>query len=116
MSRWTFQKAVCELHGIPEDRYRGLVLRKTLFRRVRLVMPVVGVLNPDFLHHEKRLVERVGAALNVKEVRDEIDFYQHKFVVNSPLKDTLRFRLSGMKLMNLAAEAFRYADEHLHRT
>jgi hypothetical protein len=106
MSEVTFKKAVCQLHGIKESQYPTFVLKRSLFRRARLVRPVVSFFYPDFLFNERRLVERVANAANLREIQEEVDFYQHKFVVNFVMKDAFRFRLSGMRLMSLANKAF----------
>ena len=109
MSDVTFQKAVCQLHGIKESRYKRFVLTRSLFRRTRIVRPIVSFFYPNFLFNEKRLVDRVANAQNLREVQEEVDFYQHKFVVNFIMKDAFRFRLSGMRLMSMANKAFRAA-------
>jgi hypothetical protein len=109
MNDVTFQKAVCQLHQIKESQYKTFVLKRSLFRRARLVSPLVTFFYPDFLFNERRLVERVANARNLREIQDEVDFYQHKFVVNFIMKDAFRFRLSGMRLMRLANKAFQFA-------
>jgi hypothetical protein len=105
----TLREAVCKLHGIKESNYSAFVLKRTLFRRARLVRPLVTFFYPDFLFNERRLVDRVGNSASLREVQDEIDFYQHKFVVSFIMKDAFRFRISGMRLMSLANKAFRQA-------
>jgi hypothetical protein len=82
------------------------MLKRTLFKRVRLVRPVIQFLYPEYLFNEKRLLEKIGEAESMKEIQDEVDFYQHKYVVNSVMKDALRFRISGMKIMSIANKAF----------
>lgn len=52
------------------------------------------------------MVELAGRCTTLKEIQYEIDFYQHKYVVNSVIKDALKFRASGMRFMRLAKEVF----------
>jgi hypothetical protein len=52
-------------------------------------------------------VEKVAEAESLREIQEEVDFYQHKYVVNSVIKDALRFRLSGMRIMSMAHKAFK---------
>lgn len=106
MKHLTFKQAICRGYGIKGESYTSFVLRQSLFPRVRLVRPFVALLNPDFLFNERRLVERVGSATTTREIQEEVDFYQHKYVVNFLMKDAFRFRLSGMRLMRLANQAF----------
>ena len=109
MPQITLKEAVCQLDNIEEGEFREFVMRRTLFRRVRLLRPILGIFNPDLLFQEKRLVDKIGEALSLREIQEEIDFYQHKYVVNFMCKDALKFRLSGMRLMALANKAFQQA-------
>jgi hypothetical protein len=107
----TFKKAICVQFNLSEANYESFVLSRTLFNRVRLIRPIVGFVFPNFLFNEKRLVEKVAGAENLREIQEEVDFYQHKYVVNSVIKDALRFRLSGMRIMSMAHKAFRASSD-----
>ena len=113
MSSITLKEKVCALYRIEHPHFDAFMLQHTLFRRVRLVRPLVQIFYPDFLFNEKRLVEKVAKAVTLREVQSEIDFYQHKYVVNSFLKDALRFRLSGMRMMSIATKAFNHNQRPL---
>lgn len=106
MKSITFKEAVCKLHHLKEKQFKAFVLRRSLFLRVRFVRPFVQFFHPDFLFQELRLIEKIANARNLREIQEEVDFYQHKYVVNFVLKDALRFRLSGMRLMSLANTTF----------
>ena len=102
MPELTFKEAVCDTYSLEEGAYLRFVLKRSLTTRMKLLYPLVGVLHPDFLFNERRLVERIGKASSLREIQEEIDFYHHKFVVSSVARDALRLRLSGMRLMHLA--------------
>ncbi len=102
----TFKKAVCLQFNVSEASYEHFVLKQTLFNRVRIMRPLLSLLAPNFLFNEKRLVEKVADAESLREIQQEIDFYQHKYVVNSVIKDAFRFRLSGMRIMSMANKVF----------
>ena len=102
----TFKQSVCQLYDLTSKDYGEFILKQTLFHRVRFIRPFLSFFYPNYLFNEKRLVEKVGRAENLKEIQEEIDFYQHKYVVTSPLKDALKFRVSGMRLMSLANKTF----------
>ena len=106
MHNVTLKEAVCKVHHLEEKKFVPFVLKKCLFRRARIIMPVVRFFYQDYLFNESRLVEKVAEARSLREIQEEVDFYQHKYVVNLIMKDALRFRLSGMRLMSLANEAF----------
>lgn len=112
MSQESFKSAVCRLYEIKESQYDSFVLKRSLFRRVRMVRPFIRFFYPDYLFNERRLVEKVGRAHNLREIQEEVDFYQHKYVVNFIMKDALRFRISGMRLMSLANKAFHHSAKH----
>jgi hypothetical protein len=105
----TFKAALCSLYQLNEESYKTFMLRRTLFRRVKFVSTFIQFFYPDFLFNEKRLVDKVGKAHNLREIQEEVDFYQHKYVVNSAFKDALKFRISGMRIMSLANKAFAHA-------
>ena len=107
MNSITFKQAVCQQFDLKEDEYTGFVIRHSLFFRVRMVSPFVRFFYPDFLFNERRLIQKIAHALSMREIQEEVDFYQHKYVVNFIIKDALRFRLSGMRLMGLANKVFK---------
>lgn len=102
MSSRNFRQAYCETYRIPEKRYEKSVLFKILSVRARLVYPFIRILNPNAFHRERLLVRSVGKASTYDEIQYEVDFYQHKNVVKSFLRGTLRFRISGKYLLSVA--------------
>lgn len=102
----TFKQAVLQQYNLNEQDFEKFVLDRTLFFRVRVVRPIVRFFNPDYLFNEHRLIENAGRSIRLHEIQQEIDFYQHKYVVNYLMKDALKFRLSGMKLIRLAHRVF----------
>lgn len=102
MADLNFKEALCRQYRLKEDKYVSFVLSRALFTRVRIFLPLIRFFKPHILFNERRLVEKVGRATSLHEIQSEIDFYQHKHVVNFLWKDALRFRLSGMRLMSLA--------------
>jgi hypothetical protein len=110
MEEIDFRRAVCQQYQIKESKYVSFVLGRALFRRVHLVRPLVQFFNADYLFNERRLVEKVAGAKDLRDIQAEVDFYQHKYVVNFLMKETFQFRLSGMRLMSLANKAFIHAN------
>lgn len=102
----TLKQAILEQYNLNEQDFEKFVLKRTLFLRVRLIRPIVQLVNPDFLFNERRLIEKAGRTIELKEIHEEVDFYQHKYVINFVTKEALKFRLSGMKLIRLAHRAF----------
>jgi hypothetical protein len=106
MDSLTFKQAVLQKYNLPEEEFEGFVLKKTLFFRVKLVRPFVGLFNTNYLFNEKVLIREAGKSIRLSQVHGEVDFYQHKYVVGSIMKEAFKFRVSGEKLIGLAARAF----------
>lgn len=88
------------------DQFEKEVLGRALTRRARLLRPLVAFFHPEAFHAEKTLVRQAGDKIDFEDIRLDIDFYQHKNVVDSFLRSTLRFRISGIRLQRLAHHAF----------
>lgn len=110
MEELNFKQAVCQQFRIKDTQYVPFVLGRALFHRVRMVRPLVQFFYPDYLFNERRLVEKVAVAKDLRDIQAEVDFYQHKYVVNFLMKETFQFRLSGMRLMSLANKVFMHAN------
>lgn len=106
MKETTFKESVCKLLALKEEAYAKVILKTCLSNRARLLRPLISLISPDFLFNEVRLIEKVAHSTSLREVKEEVDFYQHKFVANFFMKDTLRFRISGVRLISLAQRAF----------
>ena len=111
MEPLSLKQAILQQYNLNEQEFEKFVLKRTLFLRVRLIRPIVELVHPDFLFNERRLIENAGKATRLREVQEEVDFYQHKYVVNFLMKEALKFRLSGMKLIRFAHEVFSEVDE-----
>lgn len=59
-------------------------------------------MNPNAFHAERRLIQSIAKATTLLDIQYDIDFYQHKNVVNSLFRGTLHFRASGKKIMSMA--------------
>jgi len=110
MEPLTLKQAILDQYNLNEQDFEKFVLTRTLFLRVKFIRPIVQFLNPDFLFNERRLIQKVGKSIDLKEIQEEVDFYQHKYVVNFVMKEALKFRLSGLKLIRLAHKVFNEAE------
>ncbi len=104
-----FRTAYCQWRGIPESKFEKEVLARTLTLQARIARALVIWVHPHAFHPELSLVRQAGDKIDYDDIRLDIDFYQHKHVVNSPFRELLRFRLSGLRLQRLALNAFRAA-------
>jgi hypothetical protein len=98
--------ATCARFGIREQEFQRYLFRRTVFRRAQLIGWLIHPFHPDFLYQERRLIAQVAHAVNLAEVRNEIDFYQHKYVVGSVRREIFSMRLSGQRLLRIAKMAY----------
>jgi len=106
MSKPDFQTAFCSYYNIPQKDYQRKLLSRILTIRSRLVYPFCRLVTPTAFHPERRLVQSVAKANSLVDIQYEVDFYQHKRVVNSIVRGTLRFRASGKNLMSIAKRVY----------
>lgn len=92
----------CAEHSVSPDSFEIHLLRRVIFAHFLFVLPFLWILGPNVLHPERRLMILIGRCRTLEEVQNNIDFYQHKNVVNSFWRGPLRFRISGKKLMSIA--------------
>lgn len=102
-----FRTAFCRSRGISEKQFEEEVLKRTLTWNARLVRPIISLFHPDAFYPEISLVRQAGDKIDFEDIRLDIDFYQHKFVSSSSIRDLFRFRVSGIRLQRLALNAFR---------
>ena len=107
----TFRSAVCRYLKCEATEYEREVFRRVMFRRARLVGLFVSWIHPDFHFQEKMLIRQIAETRSLSEVKLDIDFYQHKYVLNSMRRDGFNLRLSGKRLMRLARRAFASAGK-----
>jgi hypothetical protein len=102
-----FRAAYCHLRGIEPEKFERKVLKEVMFPHARIALFWARILNADAFHAEESLVRQAGSKVSLEEVKSDIDFYQHKSVVGSFVRGTLKFRVSGIRLQRLTRETFK---------
>lgn len=97
-----FRELYCRAYQCPEASFEDHLLTQVLFRRARILRRLISPLNQDFLHAERVLVRQVAKNEDIRETQLDVDFYQHKYVVGSLLRDDLKVRISGVRLLQIA--------------
>ena len=97
-----FRERYCRAYNCTETEFEEHLLAKVLFKRARLLQKILTPLNGDFLHAERVLVRHVGKNEAIRETQLDVDFYQHKYVVGSFLREDLKVRISGVRLLQIA--------------
>ena len=99
-----FKKVYCDHYRCDASRFHQDLLKRSLFLPGRLFFMFTRVFVPQAFSGESSLIDHVGRANSVNEIRDELDFYHHKHVSQSALKENFFLRVSGQKLIRMAKE------------
>jgi len=99
-----FKKVYCERYACGEEEFHLHLLRRSFFLPGQLLYFISRLFVPQAFMGESSLIDQIGRANTVNEVRDELDFYHHKYVSNSTLRGAFYFRVSGQKLIRLAKD------------
>lgn len=101
-----FKTLTCSYLDIPPEDFEKKMLAKILFKRARLVKALFRLIGLELFYQERVLIRHAARCHSISEIRNEIDFYQHKYVVNKFWKDIMHFRASGQALIRLANKIF----------
>lgn len=97
-----FLQQYCAEKNLSPESFEWHLVKRVIFVHFLLVLPILWIFGTNVLHPERRLLTLIGRCQSLEEVQNNIDFYQHKNVVNSLWRGPLRFRISGKKLMRIA--------------
>ena len=101
----TFRERYCEKHGIALEHFERVVLRRALYLRARLLQPFLFLV-PRHFTEDLELVRMAGNAKDFATVHEiENDFREGRGQVGI-LRGFLKLRLSGRRLLGIAAETF----------
>ena len=99
-----FKTAFCERFRCPPEKYPRAVLARSLLFPGWICFFLARLIVADAFRGEHSLAKHVGRASTVREVKDEIDFYHHKYLSETKLRSALGVRVSGQKLIKLARD------------
>jgi len=68
----------CARYQVPSEHYVQEMLRRTLYRRARVVAPVVRFFSPGFFDADRDFVQGVGLIRRAEDLGGEVtDFHRH---------------------------------------
>jgi len=106
----SFIERFCSYFECDEAAYEEKLLSLICDRPTRFVFAFLRAFSPHSLHPEYQLVRQLAHVDNLRDVKHDIEFYQHKYVCNSMLREGLNRRVSGKRLMAIAIELFPEQD------
>lgn len=100
----TFLAIYCEKHGCSADQFHQRVFRHCVYPHARPFVPFVRWLIDDFFIADRTLLANVAHAVTMKRIREEVRDYFWDSNNRGWLRETLRIRMSGQRLKELARE------------
>ena len=106
-----FRTAYCKVYDCSVDEFEPRVLRQTLFWHARFLRALVRPMRPESFFAEYLLIKQAGDKILISDVRGDVDFYQHKYVNGFMMRESLKVRVSGRRLIGLARRVFKAAQK-----
>lgn len=102
----TFHARFCRHAGISSDHFGVEVLKRTLYRRARVLRSVCLLFDRDFFAADNDFIAGVGQLTRRRDFHSEVqDFHTHPSN-HGFLRRHLRFRVSVMRMSRLFHEAW----------
>lgn len=103
----TFQEAFCRTFKCQPADYEKRALRRLLYRRARLLGPVVWALTPRLRRLDIEVVQAIGLSRNWGQLRADLGTYSsNSRMSRSFLRNRLKLRISGRRALKLAERLF----------
>jgi hypothetical protein len=100
----TFRELFCARYQVPSEHYVQEMLRRTLYRRARVVAPVVRFFSPGFFDADRDFVQGVGLIRRAEDLGGEVtDFHRHPHN-RGFLRRALKIRVSCQRVSHLVGE------------
>ncbi len=103
----SFCQAYCQRNRCDPRRFRRRIFWRCLYPHALVLAPVIWLLEPGFFGPDLGLIDEVGEATSSEEVAGDIDGFVDTCQLSGGfLRQRLRIRISGQKLLQLAASCF----------
>ena len=100
----TFGELFCERYHVPPESYAREMLRRTLYRRARMIAPVIRFFFPRFFAADLDFVRGVGLIKRAEDLGDEVtEFHLHPRN-RGFLRYGLKLRVSCQRVSRLVGE------------
>jgi hypothetical protein len=99
-----FREACCERLGLAPTAFEEFVLWQCFCRRGRALGKALWRLRPGYFKRDLELIQRVADCTSLRSVRSELRAPGGPLHAGGLLRRMLKVRLSGQRLLNLAAE------------
>jgi hypothetical protein len=100
----TFGELFCERYHVPPENYVREMLRRTLYRRARMIAPAIRFFPPNFFDADLDFVRGVGLIRRAKDLGGEVtEFHLHPRN-RGFLRRGLKLRVSCQRVSRVVGE------------
>lgn len=111
MGRATFAEAVCKYLGCEPAEYEAAVLWRCLRGNPLGLAKLVWAIQPTYFEPDLRLIHQLAGIQRFSEIEKRVNYYRHDHPPAGVCRNLLGLRVSGMKIIRLAARAFEAQHE-----
>ena len=100
-----FREAFCRRFQCPQEEFEKRVFWRSLYRRSLPLAWALFAIRRRYFELDFRTIRQLGICRNAAEFRSELDSYRMEYRMERGfLRNTLRVRVSGKRLMALLGE------------
>jgi hypothetical protein len=101
----------CERYGCAPDEFERRVFWRCLYRHALPLAGVIWACNPEFFKTDLQAIRLIGTATSAREVLAEVNSLRDDPRTRSRfLRESLRIRISGKRLLRLAAAVLHHGN------
>ena len=102
------QTAFCERYGCVPEEFEAKVFWRCLHRHALPVARVIWLCNREFFNPDLQAIRLLGSARSARELLAEVNSFRDDYPSRSRfLRESLRIRISGKRLLRLAGAILR---------
>lgn len=102
----SFQDLYCQAHRCPPEEFHKQVLKKCLFPKAAASARLLWQVNRSYFKPDLELIDQIKNATDLDDVRTELDDFYHRHPPVGLLRDHLKVRVSGQRLLSVAGRLF----------
>ena len=113
MDEASFFRLYCEKFNCPPAQFEQRVFWQCLYPQSEALARMIWRVNRDFFLPDLELIRAIQPLTDSAEVKSEISQFRYHHPAPGLLRDKLRVRLSGQRLLNLAHSLFPQSGREL---
>lgn len=99
-----FREAVCQKFGCSVESYADTVLSHCLYSHARIPAILLKTLDPEYFRTDYKLIDELGHCTTARQAKSRVNHYRFYGSADTFLARRLRIRVSGRRILELAAD------------